>query len=123
MDIFLQKTLRYKHHKQNYLRSIEEGLIPTGLKSWKIPAFVPTSEDFSINWKKVFSDAEEKLVCLLLSESGIVIRKLGAEIKVKIQEEQQNNIENNTLEKLERKHPKFKERLSQKPNKKRQNLK
>ena len=38
---------------------------------------------------------------LLLSESGIVIRKLEAEIKVKIQEEQQNNIENNTLEKLE----------------------
>ena len=60
---------------------------------------------------------------LLLSESGIVIRKLEAEIKVKIQEEQQNNIEKNTLEKLERKPPKFKERLPQKPNKKWQNVK
>ena len=69
------------------------------------------------------SDAEEKLVRLLLSESDKVIRKLEAEIKVKIKEDQQNNSENTALEKLEAKHSKLKERLSQKQNKKWQNLK
>ena len=38
LDILLQKTLPYKHHKQNYLWSIEEGLTPTGLKLQKKPA-------------------------------------------------------------------------------------
>ena len=122
-DILLQKTLRYKHHKQNYLRSIEEGLTPTGLKLQKKPAYVPVSKDFSIKWNKVLSDAEGKLVRLLLSESDKVIRKHEAEIVLKIQEEQKNNIENTSLEKLERKHSKFKERLSQKRNRKWQNLK
>ena len=111
LDILLQKTLRYKHHKQNYLRSIEEGLAPTGLKLQKKPAF-PISEDFSIKWNKVLSDADGKLVRLLLSESDKVIRKLEAEIVLKILEDQKNNIENTSLEKLERKQSKFKERLS-----------
>ena len=123
LDILLQKTLRYKHRKQNYLRSIEEGVTPTGLKLQKKPAFVPISEDFSIKWNKVLSDAEGKLVRLLLSESDKVIRKHEAEIVLKIQEEQKNNIGNTSLEKLERKHSKFKERLSQKRNRKWQNLK
>ena len=35
LEILLQKTLQYKHHKQNYLRSNEEGLTPTGLKLQK----------------------------------------------------------------------------------------
>ena len=30
LDILLQETLQYKHHKQNYLLIIEEGLTPTG---------------------------------------------------------------------------------------------
>ena len=50
------------------------------------------------------SDAEEKLVHLLLSESDKVIGKLEAEIKVKVQEDRQNNIESTTLENLEGKH-------------------
>ena len=123
MDILLQKALRYKHHKENYLRSIEEGLTPTGLKLQKKPAFVPISKDLSIKWNKVLSDAGEKLVRLLLSESDKVIGKLETEIEVKIQEDRQKNIENASLEKLERKHSKFKERLSQKRNKKWKNLK
>ena len=93
------------------MRSIEEGLTPTGLKLQKKPAF-PISEDFSIKWNKVLSDADGKLVRLLLSESDKVIRKLEAEIVLKILEDQKNNIENTSLEKLERKQSKFKERLS-----------
>ena len=57
------------------------------------------------------SDAEEKLMRLILSEFDEVIRKLEAEIKVKIQEDRQNNIENTTLEKLDQKISKFKDRL------------
>ena len=72
---------------------------------------------------KVFSDAEEKLVRLLLSESDKEIRKPEAQIVLKIQEDQKNNIENTSLEKLDRKHSKFKERLPQKRNRKWQNLK
>ena len=64
------------------------------------------------------SDAEGKLVRLLLSESDKVIRKLEVEIVVKIQEDRKNNIENTSLEKLEGKHSKFKERLLQKRNRK-----
>ena len=72
---------------------------------------------------KVLSDAEEKLVRLLLSESDKEIRKPEAQIVLKIQEDQKNNIENTSLEKLDRKHSKFKERLPQKRNRKWQNLK
>ena len=64
------------------------------------------------------SDADEKLVRLILSEFDQISRKLESEIEVKIQEDRQNNIENTTLEKLERKISKFKERLSQEQNKK-----
>ena len=119
----LDKTLRYEHHKQNYLRSIEEGLMPTGSKLQKKPAFVPIWEDFSIKRNKFLSDPEKKLVRLLLSESDIVIGRLVAEIELKIQEDRQNNIENTTLENLEQKHSKLKERLLQKQNTKWENLK
>ena len=123
LDILLQKALWYKHHKENYLRSIEESLTPTGLKLQKKPASVPISKDFSTKWNKVLSDAEAKLVRLLLSESDKVTGKPEGEIDAKIQEDLQNNIENTSLEKLEQKHSKFKERLLQKQNKKWKNLK
>ena len=123
LDILLQKALWYKHHKENYLRSIEESLTPTGLKLQKKPASVPISKDFSTKWNKFLSDAEAKLVRLLLSESDKVTGKPEGEIDAKIQEDLQNNIENTSLEKLEQKHSKFKERLLQKQNKKWKNLK
>ena len=48
LDILSQQTLRYKHHKQNYLLSIEEVLTSTGLELQKKPEFASISEDFSI---------------------------------------------------------------------------
>ena len=30
-DHLLQKSLRYQHHKENYIQSIHEGIIPNGL--------------------------------------------------------------------------------------------
>ena len=47
LDILLQKSLRYKHHKENYLHSIENGIVPSGLKINKKPAFLPISDDFT----------------------------------------------------------------------------
>ena len=32
LDLLLQKSIRFNHHKQNYERSLFEGIIPTGLK-------------------------------------------------------------------------------------------
>ena len=29
-DILFQKSLRYSHHKENYLRSLQEGIPPVG---------------------------------------------------------------------------------------------
>ena len=31
LDHLVEKSLRYKHHKQNYIRSLDEGIIPAGL--------------------------------------------------------------------------------------------
>ena len=45
-DLLLQKSVRYNHHKQNYERSLFEGIIPTGLKINKKPAFQPISGNF-----------------------------------------------------------------------------
>ena len=31
LDRLLQKSLRYKHHRENYIQSLEEKVIPAGL--------------------------------------------------------------------------------------------
>ena len=45
-DILFQKSIRYSHHKENYLRSLQEGIPPVGLRLKKKPAFVAISTDF-----------------------------------------------------------------------------
>ena len=50
----VQKLLRYKHHKQNYIRSLDEGIIPAGLCINKKPAINTVSSDFHNNWKKLY---------------------------------------------------------------------
>ena len=39
LDYLYQKSLRYQHHRENYLNSLLEGLIPFGLRINKRPAF------------------------------------------------------------------------------------
>ena len=34
-----QKSIRYSHHKEKYLRSLQEGIPPVGLRLKKKPAF------------------------------------------------------------------------------------
>ena len=49
LDHLVQKSLRYKHHKQNYIRNLGEGIIPTGLRINKKPAINTVSSDFHNN--------------------------------------------------------------------------
>ena len=81
LDRLLQKSLRYKHHRENYIQSLEEKVIPSGLKINNKPAFAPISEDFMINWKNILRRAEYSLVQLLLTESQKVIKKLDSDIE------------------------------------------
>ena len=39
-DIFFQKSICYSRHKENYLRSLQEGIPTIGFKLKKKPAFV-----------------------------------------------------------------------------------
>ena len=49
LNRLLQKSLRHKYHRENYIQSLEEKVIPSGLKINTKPAFAPISEDFMIN--------------------------------------------------------------------------
>ena len=45
LDLLMQKSMRYKH-KENYIKSLEEGIAPSGLQIKRKPAFLPVSKDF-----------------------------------------------------------------------------
>ena len=79
-DLLLQKSIRYNHHKQNYERSLLEGIIASGLKINKTPAFQPRSANFYQHWNTVLYDTEKRLVKLLLEESEKVIERVETEI-------------------------------------------
>ena len=79
-DILFQKSIRFSHHKENYLRTLQEGIPPVGLRLKKKPTFVSISEDFQTKWDEVFHTAEMNLVQLLNMESGQVIAKLEKDI-------------------------------------------
>ena len=46
LDLLIQKSMRYKHHKENYIKSLEQGILPSGLQIKKKPAFLPVLVDF-----------------------------------------------------------------------------
>ena len=81
LDLLRQKSLRYKHHKENYLYSLKYGIIPSNLKITKKPSFIPVSNDFTQIWNNILRNAEEKLVNLLLLESVNVIDSLQTKMK------------------------------------------
>ena len=116
-DLLLQKSLQYKHHKENYLHSLEHRIIPSGLKINKKPAFIPVSNDFAERWNKILRSAEEKLVNLLLLESDNVIDNLQTKMKEGFQNKYGNDIEE-SFRNLEEKHQDYKNKLTRKRNKK-----
>ena len=46
LDLLIQKSMRYKHHKENYIKSLEQGILPSGLQIKKKPAFLPVLVNF-----------------------------------------------------------------------------
>ena len=97
LDLLLQKTLRYKHHKEK-------------------PAFIPVSNDFTEKWNNILRSAEEKLVILLLAESDNVIDNLQTKIKEGLQNKYGNDIEE-SFKNLEEKHQDYKKKLTRKRDK------
>ena len=108
--ILLQKSLCYKHHRENYTQSLQGKVIPSGLKINKKPAFAPISKDFMVNWKNILRRAEESLVKLLLTESQKVIKKLDSDIEKELQKFDYEKRDQVYLG-LERKHSDFKKSL------------
>ena len=96
LDLLLQKTLRYKHHK-------EHRIIPSGLKINEKPAFIPVSNDFTEKWNNILRSAEEKLVNLLLAESDNVIDNLQTKIKEGLQNKYGNDYKNKLTRKGDKK--------------------
>ena len=86
LDLLVQKSLRYKHHKLNYIQSLEEGIIPSGLKIKKKLAFQQMSEDFEAKWKSILYNAERNIVELLLYKAEKVIATIQVETQAEVNE-------------------------------------
>ena len=116
LDYLYQKSLRYQHHRENYLTSLLEGLIPSGLRINKRPAFESVSDEFENKWNSVLYDAEKRLVKLLLKESENVVAKVQSEIELGILDSA--TAYEVTLERLEQKHANYKQNLEKRRDKK-----
>ena len=66
LDLLIQKSMSYKHDKENCIKSLEEGITPSGLQIKKKTAFLPVSEDFGIKWNAILRDAEKNIIKLLM---------------------------------------------------------
>ena len=53
--------MRYKH-KENYIKSLEEGITPSGLQIKRKPAFLPVSKDFESKWNAILYEAEKNII-------------------------------------------------------------
>ena len=61
LDYLYQKSLRYQHHRENYVTSLLEGFIPKGLRIKKRPAFEPVTDHFESQWNSILYDTEKKI--------------------------------------------------------------
>ena len=69
LDILTQKFLRYQHHRENYLESLQQEIISSGLKLKKKPVILRVSAGFEEKLKLILKKSEKKLVEKLLVES------------------------------------------------------
>ena len=96
---------------------MEEGIIPSGLKIKKKPAFQPVSEDFEAKWNSILYNAEINIVELLLHEAEKVIAKIQVEIQAEVNEKNPEKFKRKYAE-LEGKHHRFQRKLDQRRRKK-----
>ena len=54
LDNLLQKPLRYHHHRENYIQSLREGVIATGLKLKKSLQLIIFLTDLKFNGTKCY---------------------------------------------------------------------
>ena len=111
LDLLVQKSLQYKHHKRNYIQSLDEGFIPSGLKIKKKPAFQQVTEDFMVKWNSILYNAERNIVELLLYEEN-VISKIQVKIQEKVNKKNPEKFKRKFSE-LERQHSGFQKKLDQ----------
>ena len=112
LNLLLQKSLRFSHHKLNYILSLSEGVIPPGMKIKKKPAFQPVSEDFEVKLNSILCNVERNVVELLLYEAENVIAKIQVEIQEEVNEKNSEKFEKYYAE-LERQHSYFQNKLDQ----------
>ena len=97
-------------------KNLLKGLIPSGLKINKRPAFESVTDEFESRWNSVLYDAEKHLVKLLLKESKNVVAKVQSEIELEILDSETTY--GVTLGRLEQKHAKFQQNLEKRRDKK-----
>ena len=106
LDLLIQKSMRYKHHKERYIKSLEEGITSSGLQIKKNPAFLPVSKDFESKWNAILYEAEKNIIKLFMYESDQVISKIEVEIQEELKEEYPNRCQKK-INQLENKHANF----------------
>ena len=110
LELLIQKPMRYKHHKGNYIKSLEEGITPLGLQIKKNPAFLPVSKNFVSKWNAILNEAENNIIKLFMYESAQVTAKIEVEIQEELKEEDPNRFRKKTNQ-LEHKHATFRKVL------------
>ena len=80
-----QKLLRYEHHAENYKLSLDQQIIPFGLRIKRAPAIQPISEDFNNQWNTILYDSEKRLVRLMLEETQKVVEKTRTDFNEKLE--------------------------------------
>ena len=110
LDVLYQKSLRYRHHRENYQTSLLEGLTPSGLRIKKRPAITSISDTFEEQWNFVLYDAEKKLVQLLLKESEPIVNEIEIQIETEISNDH-TTTRSTKCKQLEEKHLKFRQLL------------
>ena len=114
--------MRYKHHKENYIKSLEEGIMPSGLQIKKKPAFLLVSKDFESKWNAILYEAEKNIIKLLMYESDHAIAKIEVEIQEELKEEDPNRSQKK-INQLENKHANFRKVLEKRRSEKWQKFK
>ena len=113
LDHLWQKKLRYDHHKINYQVSLQEDIIPLGLKIHRKPGIVAVSPDFEDKWEGILNYAERELVKLLGDESSKVILSLDRRFDDELNKANNDGTELRTKEDFIRQHSDFKKSLEE----------
>ena len=112
LDNLFKKSLLHHYRRENYIQSLFEGVIRTGLNFKKKPAMNYISDGFEVQWNNVLYDSEKRLVELLLNESEILIDKTQREVNEIIISIYDSNVEEKRIE-LYKKHGNYQQQLEE----------